>query len=47
MATSKNWGQDYILNNKKEFKILNDFYCGKHEENKKTNLTPKKKKRKK
>lgn len=48
MPKSKNWRQDYMLNNKKEFKALQDFYCGKQEEEKKnTNSTPKKKKRKK
>jgi hypothetical protein len=47
MPKSKNWGQDYMLNNKKEFKALQDFYCGKSEEKKNTNSTPKKKKRKK
>ena len=46
MPKSKNWGQDYMLNNKKEFKALQDFYCGKQEEKKNTNKTPKKKKRK-
>ena len=47
MAKGKNWVQDYIVNNKKEIKALEDFYCGKHEEKKNTNLTAKKKKRKK
>lgn len=47
MPKSKNWGQEYMLNNKKEFKALQDFYCENHEEKKNTNSTPKKKKRKK
>jgi len=46
MPKSKNWGQDYMLNNKKEFKAFQDFYYGKQEEKKNTNKTPKKKKRK-
>ena len=47
MPKGKNWGKDYMLNNKNEFKALQDFYCGKNEEKKNINSIPKKKKRKK
>ena len=47
MPKGKNWGKDFMLNNKSQFKEMQDFYCGKHEEKKNTNLTAKKKKRKK